>query len=297
MNLHRHIYVCGYLSIHKKPPQRRLRHRRTMTDTDYTSEVKQAKQRAENAALSKTQAAYQYSTTIEGELATDHGDGTHYPVTLTVSIEPKEFRGLGTPVVNVEGTAHIDGTDVPVSANLTKSLSRNHRVLNTTVHTHQDSIHDDAPSIEDVLGYSHYAQYTDDTKERLNQPLYEAFQRIEDAHEAARDHFTIHNVEIDRVWENGSGETHAEHAEGTAEITAHDTTQTVDVRWRNAVDIGHQVWVGDEDYHDQLDPVVLAELRNQIKQYSPLTPEFRLSDETKDTNGAPRRPRSEGGYQ
>lgn len=215
--------------------------------------------------------ASQFAETITGHIVTDLGDGDQYPVDLTIAIT---LQGHGVPTITVTGTAHIDDKDIPILASLEYSPDRDHRVLGRTVYDNRDV--EDAPRLADALADGHGVIYTSSTRADAIAPLRRATETIATAKDAAADTITVTDLTLDDTSESGRGETHTYHATGTLRVRIDDVDYEVDVKWRNTVDCGYLVRVGDDAWRDKLNPAVLAVIRDKMRESSPIPTNFRI---------------------
>lgn len=111
----------------------------------------------------------------------------------------------------------------------------------------------------------------------------EAFERVNEIYEEMQEEITARrdevedseglSVRVDRNWEEGSGEGHAIHARGAI---AFEDGRELPIHWRNAVDIGHQVFVDRDDPSDEFSADEVDAAVALARNESPITTAMRM---------------------
>lgn len=171
---------------------------------------------------------------------------------VTISTEYGEFYNDGRQAVRINGTVEINDVELPLM----------------TVRTMK--------GLEGPCAFKGWVEYDDDQYERLPDSLGrlgahvhirdDSFDRVYDVYQQAQTALSDRReqlleeleptIEVNKQWEEGKGETHAYHA--TATITAEDG-RSLDVKFRNAVDIGFQVFLhqgGEKFDNDEFDALI-----------------------------------------
>lgn len=180
------------------------------------------------------------TTTVTGHitssgLASNEKDGIDTTIEVSVIASRCEFYDDGRATLSVTGTVAgettvkmrkktVLGTSKPVF----EAFIRDTDSLPDDVRAERDS---SKVSISDDEAYTVASLY-DDVEEKLDARR----ENLQDENEMT--------VSVERKWEDGRGETHANHATGTVSFA---DDRELGIHWRNTVDIGHQTFLDDDD--------------------------------------------------
>lgn len=182
------------------------------------------------------------TVTVEAIVEGEHGS-IGVDADVAVSVARSDFYDDGRQLVRAEATVARDGATVT-----------------TTLREQSGST--SATTFEALLRPDEPGEYSGDVR-ILPEDLYEPYRSanlrivgsdaatVVDAVEAVEGELEVRrdevqstaglSVDADRTWEEGSDETHAIYASGTVSFA---DGRELSVKWRNAVDVGHQVFVG-----------------------------------------------------
>ena len=203
---------------------------------------------------------------IEGVLRINAEDGStnevSAPAAFTAYMRSGDFHADGRRVVQVQGTMILDGHSVEI--------------------TYRDGT--DSYVIGDVEAlpeeYRRHAEESDAAVPLAWEPAdptvgAELRKQVIDArrneNEVIVDELRA-TIEVENRGEAGEGEDHSIYAEGTIET---DDGRSLGIKWRNAADVGHQVFTDDDDL-DAFDNDEIDALVQLADEESPITKRIRM---------------------
>lgn len=111
----------------------------------------------------------------------------------------------------------------------------------------------------------------------------EDFERVNEVYENVQEELQVRrrkiqdvenlSVTVERQWQDGKGESHAYHAEGQVEF---GESRSLPVHWRNAVDIGFQVFVKDDETSDEFGDDEIDAAVALASENSPISKSMRM---------------------
>jgi hypothetical protein len=190
------------------------------------------------------------------------GDEVSAPAALTARIEPGDFDDDGRRVIRVRGTMFLHGHDVKI-----KRRTGTDSYMIADAEALPEEYRKRAQESDAPIPLAWVPADTDVETELREQVL--------DAHHTANEAIVDElgaTIEVTNKGESGEGEGHSIYATGAVET---DDGRSLGMKWRNAADVGHQVFTENDDL-EAFDAAEIDALVQFANEESPITHRMRV---------------------